>query len=175
MERRIVLVSGAPGAGKTTVARQLAPVLGLPLLSKDAIKESLWDSLDPPPGDREWSRLVGTAAMGLLWRLAEDAPGVVLEANFRPHNPSERASLRALGGSVVEVYCWCPPALAAERYATRALSPSHHRAHVSPTLDPELLAEFDAPMAIGTVVRVDTTGPVEISELAAAVTACWSD
>lgn len=170
-----MLVSGAPGAGKTTLARQLAPLLGLPLLSKDAIKESLWDSLAPPPGDREWSRRLGAAAMELIWCLAGQAPAAMLEANFRPHSATERAKLLALGAPVVEVYCWCPPAVAAARYARRALDPDHHPAHVTPTLDPTLLAEFDRPMGIGPVVRVDTTEPVDLGRLAARVSEHLAD
>ena len=38
-----VVVSGPPGSGKSTLARGLAPELGLPLLSKDRIKEALFD------------------------------------------------------------------------------------------------------------------------------------
>ena len=45
MNRRIVLVSGAPGSGKTTLAHPLAEQLGLPLFAKDTIKEALHDNL----------------------------------------------------------------------------------------------------------------------------------
>ena len=40
-----VLVGGVPGSGKTTLARQLAPLLGMPLIAKDAIKEALMTAL----------------------------------------------------------------------------------------------------------------------------------
>ena len=43
-----VLVAGWPGSGKTTLATALAGELGLPLLSKDEIKEALMDGLGPP-------------------------------------------------------------------------------------------------------------------------------
>jgi predicted kinase len=154
VHKRVVLVSGAPGAGKSTLANQLAPVLHLPLLSKDVIKESLWDSFDPPAGSPEWSKRLGAAAMELIWRLAECAPGVVLEANFRPHSSYERSKLLSLNACIVEVYCQCPASVAAERYANRASSPSHHPAHVSPTIDRELLAEFDRPVGVGRLIAV---------------------
>jgi adenylate kinase family enzyme len=48
-----IVVSGAPGTGKTTVAALLAERLVLPLLSLDVIKEALGDSLGL--GDEEWS------------------------------------------------------------------------------------------------------------------------
>jgi chloramphenicol 3-O-phosphotransferase len=40
-ERRLVYVSGAPGAGKTSLAGPLAAALGYALLTKDAITETL--------------------------------------------------------------------------------------------------------------------------------------
>lgn len=173
MERRIALVSGAPGAGKTSLATALAVALDLPLLAKDAIKETLWDVLEPPAGDLGWSRRLGGAAMELLWTLAEACPAAILEANFRPHSAYERSRIEALGARVVEIYCWCPPAMAAARYAARATAPSHHRAHVLQTLSPELLGEFDRPVGIGTVIRVNTTGPVDADEIAQQVRRYW--
>jgi len=169
--RRVVIVSGAPGAGKTTIATGLAPLLGLPLLAKDLIKEALWDALDPPVADLAWSRRVGAAAMEVLWSVAAQCPAVVLEANFRPASAYEQERLRALGGTVVEVYCSCPPEEAARRYAARAAGEGHHRAHVLPVLDPELLAEFDRPMGVGELVSLDTTAPVDVDRLARTVSA----
>ena len=169
MIRKVVLVSGAPGSGKSTVASQLAPLLQMPLVSKDSIKECLWDALEPPSGDFAWSRRLGDASMELLWRLAEQSPATVLEANFRPHSSYEQARLRSLSACFVEVYCWCPPTVAIQRFAIRARKPSHHPAHVSPTLDPEVSAEFDEPMGVGTLIRIDTTLPLDISNLATEV------
>jgi predicted kinase len=167
MERATVLVSGAPGAGKTTLAVPLARALGFALLRKDHIKETLHDALAAPPGDRQWSRRIGGASMELLWTLASQCPQVVLEANFRPHSEYERARVRRLAGPLVEVHCQCPPDLCAQRYAQRA--PRAHPTHVIKRLPPELLAEFDGPIGLGEVVSVDTTGPVDVETVAAAV------
>src|ERR1700729_3313259 len=131
---RLVLVSGCPGAGKTTLAVPLAAELGCTLLSKDRIKETLHDGLGAPVADRAWSRRLGAAAMELLWALAADAPSVVLEANFRPRDPYQRRNISALAEQPVEVWCQCDPELAARRYNARARTchPIHVQASVPP-------------------------------------------
>jgi len=139
------------------------------LIGKDLIKETLWDVFDPPPGDLEWSRRLGAAAMEVMWALAADSRRAILEANFRPHSDYERAKLSGLSARMVEVYCSCPPDVAQERYARRATRSAHHPAHVSPTLDPVLLAEFDQPIGLGRVIHVDTTLPVDVEGLAGAI------
>jgi len=167
MRPAIVLVSGAPGAGKTTLAEPLAATLGFALLSKDHIKETLHDAMPGPADDLPWSRRIGGASMELLWALAQRCPQVVLEANFRPRSDYERHRLEQLPGALVEVYCDCPPAICARRYARRA--PQAHPVHVVKELSPDFLAEFDGPMGLGTVIEVDTSRPVDISALATTV------
>jgi predicted kinase len=168
MRPAIILVSGAPGAGKTTLAKPLAAALGFALLSKDHIKETLHNAMPGPADDLPWSRKLGGASMELLWALAQRCPQVVLEANFRPHSSYEQRRLEQLTGTLVEVYCKCPPAICAQRYARRA--PQSHPAHVVKELSPDFLAEFDGPMGLGNVIDVDTTQPVDIPMLATTVT-----
>jgi len=151
--RRLVYVSGSPGAGKTSLAGPLAAELGYALLTKDLIKETLHDALGAPEPDLAWSRKLGGAAMELLWTLAARSADVLIEANFRPHSDYERTRLTALGGHPVEVHCACPAELAAARYRTRARHPVHHMAHTCA----ESLAEWDVPVGIGALITVDTT------------------
>jgi predicted kinase len=169
--RRLVYVSGAPGSGKTSLAVPLAAELGYALLTKDRIKETLHDVLGAPEPDRAWSRSLGAAAMELLWRLAADAPAVVIEANFRPHSNYERAKLSGLAACPVEVHCACPPELAVRRYNARVT----HPVHVMTTLTLEAMAEFDRPVGIGTLVTVDTTIGVDVYAVATRVRACHDD
>jgi predicted kinase len=165
------MVSGAPGSGKTTLASLLAPALQMPRIRKDLIKESLWDTFNPPKGDRQWSRQLGGAAMDVLWTLAAQSPRVLIEASFRPHRDYERAKIARLSTRIVEVYCWCPPDIARQRFESRAAGPAHHPAHVNTTLEPSLLAEFDRPIGIGSLIRVDTALPIDVAELVERISA----
>ena len=169
--RRLVYVSGAPGAGKSSLAGPLAAELGFALITKDTLKETLHDALGAPEPDLAWSRLLGGAAMELLWRLAADAPAVVIEANFRPYSEFERGKLTglaALGGRTVEVHCQCPAEVAAARYSARRT----HPVHVLTTLPVAAMAEYDRPVGIGGLVLVDTAAPVDVPAVAARVRAC---
>jgi glucokinase len=71
--KAVVLVNGIPGSGKTTLSRSLAAELGFPLLAKDTVKESLFDSLGIV--DQAWSRTIGVASMGVIWALVGQLPG----------------------------------------------------------------------------------------------------
>ena len=165
--KRLVYVSGAPGAGKSSVAAPLAAELGYALLTKDTIKETLHDALGAPEPDLAWSRRLGGAAMELLWRLAADAPAVVIEANFRPYSALEREKLSGLGAAV-EVHCRCPAEVAVARYNARPT----HPVHVLKTLPLEAMAEYGRPVGIGHLVIVDTTRPVDVVAVAGRVRAC---
>jgi predicted kinase len=171
IRRGYVVVSGAPGAGKSTLAGPLAERLNLPLIGKDHIKETLHDHILAGAERAAWSKILGGASMELLWKLAGLAPAAVLEANFRPRSDYERGKLAALSAPLVEVYCRCPPQLAAERYAARHVV--RHPTHVSGEVTLEYLAQFDRPFALGPVIEVDTRAPVDVDRLAQQVEAAF--
>lgn len=166
--RKIVFISGSPGAGKTTLAVPLADRLGWPLIAKDDIKETLFDAMGGVGGNLEESRRFGAGAMETLWALAARCPEVVLEANFRPRSDYERARLTGLKGQVVEVHCQCPTSEAIRRFKARGAA-GVHPAHPWRLMGDHAFAEFDGPMGIGEVISVDTTRPTDIDWVATEV------
>ncbi|MFJ1869462.1 AAA family ATPase [Streptomyces sp. NPDC088097] len=169
MKRRIVMVTGAPAAGKSTLAGPLALELGFPLLSKDHIKETLHDCLGTPDGAAlAASGRLGAATMELIWALAARCPAAVIEANFLPRHPETRPRLAALAADVVEVHCHCPLPEAARRFTARAADSGHHPVHIR-SLPEHVLAEYDRPLEVGPVIRVDTTRPTDLAVLGADV------
>jgi len=159
----IVVVAGIPGSGKTTLARVLAPGLGLPLISKDTIKEALFDILGT--GDLAWSQQLGRASHQVMYALAGEAESVVLESHFWRGKAED--DLRALGRPLVQVYCRCPLELAVTRYRQRTTAPDRHPGHLPEhqaeqaiaswaTTEPQPL-DLDAPL-----IEVDTTRPVDV-------------
>ncbi len=174
IQRKIVIVSGAPGASKTTLAVPLARRLDFPLFSKDYIKETLTDVFGDGGGDLAVSRRIGGASMELIWSLASHAPQAVLEANFRPQSDYERAKLAGLGAWIVEVYCDCGRAETANRFRERAAMSGHHAAHPLREMPPGMLDEYDRPMGIGPIVAVDTRIPVDLGRVLAEVQASFA-
>src|SRR5512136_2128322 len=61
----LILVTGLPCTGKTTLARRLADGFSLPLLTKDPLKEILFDGLGW--SNRNWSRRVSETTHALMY------------------------------------------------------------------------------------------------------------
>ena len=63
----LVIVTGLPCTGKTVLAHRLAHDIHIPIIAKDDLKESLFDSLGW--SDRDWSIKLGRATIQLLYQL----------------------------------------------------------------------------------------------------------
>jgi predicted kinase len=88
---RLLLITGLPGTGKTTLARRLALCYGVPLVAKDLIKESLLNVLDG--GTAAQSRVLSDASFAVLFAIARELLAanldLIVEGNFRPGEHEE--------------------------------------------------------------------------------------
>jgi adenylate kinase len=159
MKRHVVLVTGPPAAGKSTVARALSHALDLPCFSKDTIKETLFDSLGI--GDVEWSRRLGAAAMEILLSIIDQVPAAIVDCNFDPGWARRFVNPDVV---VVEVFCRVPSEIATRRFAERARHEGHR--------DEERLHEIaswiatTAPLGIGALLELDTTDELDVPAVA---------
>ena len=129
----LILISGAPGTGKTSLARRLSESLPVVVLEKDAIKETLFDTVGE--GDREWSRKLGGATFALLRMFVQlhlDAgQPVIVESTFQPEHdtPWLDRMREQYDFDVLELHCHTNADTAIHRYAQRIDSNDRHSGH----------------------------------------------
>src|ERR1700761_8511754 len=95
--RSVVLMSGYPASGKSTLSRELASRLNFALISKDAILATLYTAFEFGPGDAAASLRTGAAAWAVFWHQAANCPHVVLDTNIQGGNAEQIERLKALG------------------------------------------------------------------------------
>lgn len=135
-----ILVAGMPVSGKSTIAVRISESLGIPMLSKDSIKEVLFDDLGFH--SRAEKVQLGTAAMHILYYAAAQLMKVgkpfILENNFEDASiPGIMALLETHHYTAVTVRLTGDPEVIYRRFAARDLSDTRHRGHVVNDCYPE--------------------------------------
>ncbi|MGN0773226.1 MAG: AAA family ATPase [Candidatus Ventricola sp.] len=135
-----ILVTGLPATGKSTMAAYLSGQLGIPMFSKDAIKERLFDKLGF--SSREEKVQLGVAAMEILYDCARAClscgQSVILENNFEDVSREGLAALfAACPCDVITVQMTGDLRAIYRRFAQRDQSPERHRGHVVNDCYPE--------------------------------------
>jgi predicted kinase len=135
---RLLVITGLPATGKTTLARVVASRYSAALLAKDTVKEPLLDSIGA--ADPAASRRLSDASFAVLFALAHAQLGcgvsVVLEGNFRPREhavPLQRLLTSVAGdpegARCAQVLCCVDEAVRRRRLAGRASDPGRHSGH----------------------------------------------
>lgn len=144
--QQLVVLSGLPASGKTTVGRAIAGRLGVPYVDKDDLLEQLF--VTRGVGDVEHRRGLSREADGLFRHAVAQLPRAVITSWWRhPASPSRSGTepwwLNARDQTVVEVHCTCP----ARTAATRFLARSRHAGHLDARWNGEELLRWLVPQA----------------------------
>jgi predicted kinase len=180
----VLVITGAPATGKSTIGRRLAQELRIPYVGKDDFKESLFDTLGSQ--DRAWSIRLNRASNQLLFRsatfLLEAGQSVALESNFLQRYTQAFLSLRdKYGCRFVQVMCTCDEEALLQRFRQRALSGERHPGHGDANLTADLIEALRdnrwLPLSIGgPLLVVDTTNQnVDFDRLLAQITLAWHE
>jgi RNase adaptor protein for sRNA GlmZ degradation len=137
----LIVVTGVPGAGKTTLGSAAATALDVPFLSLDSIKE-----------------------LGIQLDAVESA---VVDIWIAPGRDTRRVGtlLRERRGGIIELLCRVPADVAVDRYASRRRSGPHRPPDESTLRRIREAVDTFEPMGIGACAAVDTTRPVDLDPL----------
>lgn len=133
----LLLVSGMPASGKSTLAERLADELGVPCFTKDGFKELLFDagSESPESLDEASSEVLGAQAIALLFhsadRLLSAETPVILEANFRAERTARQIGPLLERADVRQVHCYTPIEQITERFEQLQDEGERHPVHAS--------------------------------------------
>jgi len=161
----LVVVSGPIGAGKTTLAHQLARAVGCPAICRDEIKEGMAHASPgfvPAPGDELTMRTL-PVFFGVLELLLRAGVTTVADAAFQDHVWRPRLEpLRGLAHLRI-VHCVVTHDVAFQRVLRRGQDSPVRRAHADPRPGHDLAefarhrAAFDRVSVEAPWMEVDTT------------------
>lgn len=161
----LIVVSGPPGAGKTTLAHRLGRAVGCPVLSRDEIREGIVHAGTADPRMRHTYRIFTETVTALVTA----GVSVIAEAAFQDH--LWQPILTPLIGrtDLRVIRCRIDPATARDRIAARALAVPTRTAHGGAPVAADAWTPITLPVPI---LEVDTTdgyvpGEAEIALFAA--------
>jgi len=164
--RKLIIVCGLPGSGKTVLADEISKRTGIVCLHKDSIKEKLFESL--AMSTFEDSKRIGRPSVDVMLHLAEqqivNGVDVIVEAPFNFPEDYQNFNDWALryGINLYSIICFIDSDERKRRVETRERHGSHFDGSRTQDYFPE--KEYDYASAPGKQIRMRTDR--SISELA---------
>ena len=135
-----ILVTGIPAAGKSTMAEVMSERLKLPVISKDSIKELLFDNVGFQT--RAEKVKLGIASMEIMYyaagQLMKAGQAFILENNFEYSSEQGiKSLLEKYQYSVLTITLTGDYKVIYQRFLERENSPDRHRGHIVNDCYPE--------------------------------------
>lgn len=169
----LVVVSGPPGTGKTTLAHRIATAIGCPAICRDEIKEGMAHATPgfvPGPGDPLTMRTLSTF-FDVIGLLVGRGTTVVAEAAFQDRLWTPGLSPLLGRADIRILHCTVPAEVALERITARTTSDPRRAAHEDKQISPDArLRTHNAFQAVDLPVpslTVDTTTEPPLDEVLA--------
>ena len=164
----IIIITGMPGTGKTTLGRTLSEKYKLVFVSKDALKERMFDALGW--SDKAWSLKVSAASHRIMDDMVaqelQAGHSVIVESNFKQQIDSERFRKiqEKYGCKLLQILCWADGETVYRRFMGRIGTAARHAGHVEAISAEEIHQNFvaangkDTPLTIdGPTLELDTS------------------
>ncbi|MFW5870480.1 MAG: AAA family ATPase [Candidatus Sumerlaeota bacterium] len=170
---RCIIITGRPGAGKTTLAKRLAQAIHMPMLSRDEIKEGYVQTFGqahhelPPETNRIVTHIFFDTARSML----ESGVSIVIEAAFQHKLWAEFVPGIIACSRPRIIVCDADPETCARRHLERGLADSdrerfhgdHRVAHYRQTGEMLPPGPWQAPGFDVPTLKIDTSSSIEIS------------
>jgi predicted kinase len=163
---QLIITTGRPAAGKSTLAQWLSKELGIPVISKDRVREVLFDELGWK--DRKWAQLLGRTSIDIMFYFAEmqlqAGCSLILDNSFEPSIsvPRFQALQTKYGVETIQIVCNSDRDTLFNRFRERTKTGNRHPGHGDEDVLEELCIYLAKEQSLmmdigGSIIEIDTT------------------
>lgn len=163
MQTTILVFTGLPGTGKTTLSRAVADALGITLIAKDDIKEIMFDNIGW--SDKAFSAKLARATFGIMEHITDqhlkNGVSIALESNYSPKlaNKIFQNWQNKYSCNIVQIVCQTEVDVLARRHLERQQT-NRHPGHIDTGSVETYKLKFSERVENGEDQPLDINGPV---------------